>query len=147
MRLDYHSILDNLQQVSEKMKDDELNFGLIGCIGNIPNQIGKFFADFFECENHHLSSLRRKRNKVLAGMVNPTYKYISEEILKIISQLYKKAYSLEDIPAQEFNLDKEFYMDRTPILLVMIMFIQEKLLKHGNSKFREKQAEKYILLQ
>jgi len=117
MKLGYSNIEKDLLKISEYISDGGLKPELIAYIGNTPKEIGEFFAKFFRCETCFLPSLRKKRNKSIAKMINPLYNHLPAGMLKIISQMYKTIYSMERIPPKDFELDKRFY-DRGLILLV-----------------------------
>lgn len=144
MKLNYSSILNNLEQISERMKNDELSFGLIGCIGNTPNQIGEFFAQQFNCELVHLSSMQRKnKNKPLAKIANGIYPLLPENILRFLSRYYLKMYSSSERVIQKENgLERFFQENNSSVLLVDDNTLTGKTLEIWKQQIQKKTNRK-----
>lgn len=122
MRLTFDGISGNLHEVHLKMLSDNVQAGLVACIGNKIKPIGDYFAKAFNCDVVGLRSLTTQgKNKCLMGILNNCiYPALPECLLEAVSNYYKKVYKssrrfLEDAPVDERLLK---YEGDNPILLV-----------------------------
>ena len=117
--LRYKDILIELEKTAFKMKSEKLEIDLVCHLGNKTKQIGDYFANFFECENIEFPSLNRpNRNASLARILNKMYFFIPENILKTLSEQYKRIYQRDSrILKKDFDLE-ETISNHKSLLLV-----------------------------
>jgi hypothetical protein len=138
MRLTLDSIAEDLGKVTRQILSDELDIGIVGYLGTGTRPIGLYFGDALNCGVVKLPSIMRKnRSASLAKMINKAYPFFPENLLRVLSQQYKRIYhNSERIFPRDFNWNK-LKGSKSEILLVDDNALTGSTLEMWKSEIKE----------
>ena len=117
--LKYKDIISDLERISLVMKSDKLEIDLVAYLGYKTSFLGKYFSDFFNCQEIEFPSLHRpNRSKFLANTLNEIYPILPESVLYILSKHFKKLYQ-KDVRVLKKNFDLKRVLDGYKSILLV----------------------------